>query len=97
VSGSINIQVATQQPSMTVNIAPWYPKGRDYVFYCNATGYSVGWYNIDFGDGQKSGFTQSNSFFHRYLNPGPYTVSCSGTEGNTGAFTKTGMLQINVS
>jgi hypothetical protein len=86
----INVSVNTTQENVSVNvtntssiltqeaslrIAPWYPKGSHYVFFCNAsvmpTNYS--WY---FGDGEKLLQIKNSNVYHIYKQPGSYVVRC---------------------
>jgi PKD repeat protein len=85
--------VCQTSASMDVAIAPWYPKENNYVFNCNADGYTPDSYTIDFGDGQKIVNTQSKSFYHTYTSNGQYTVSCTGKDATQ---SKTGNIQVSV-
>jgi hypothetical protein len=91
-SGGTN-NTGNNTASMTVSVADWYPKGNDYVFNCNAAGFTPTSYSITFGDGQKIVNTAQSSFYHTYVSSGQYTVTCSGTSGAT---TASGTLSVTV-
>lgn len=60
--------------SVTLGIAPWYPKGRDYIFECHAEGAST--YDWYFGDGTEQLGTTRDDVYHSYQAAGTYEVSC---------------------
>jgi hypothetical protein len=78
------------QGNVQVSVAPYYPQGRNYVFYCKpdftATSYS--WY---FGDNSVQLNSASDNVYHSYANPGTYTVSCKAMSS-----TKSGLGQLSV-
>ena len=86
INGTIEVQPPVVPPSLQNNtnstlslnlsIKKWYPKGRDYVFVCNANGYAPTFYDWFFGDGQKMFNSANIDLFHRYTAPGNLTVLC---------------------
>ena len=74
-------QVPSQDPgkmkekSVTVSIAPWYPQGNDYIFYCRANWFKATSYDWFFGDGQKLLNMRENNVYHSFED-GAYTVTC---------------------
>ena len=66
----------------SLEIAPWYPQGRDYIFICNAIGFVPTAYDFTFGDGQNLFDYAANNVYHTYLTDGIYDVTCTakGTE-----------------
>ncbi len=68
--------------SAELQIAPYFPQGpdgRDYVFNCNAFGFTPTSYDWDFGDGQKLYDMPVNDVFHRFDQSGSYTVNCAAS------------------
>jgi hypothetical protein len=78
--------------SVTVSIAPWYPKGRDYVFKCAANGFTATTYDWNFGNGNQQLGRTTNDVYYIYPAAGSYTVTCTAK----GSITKTGNLAISV-
>lgn len=62
-------------------VKQWYPKGGNYVFVCEAQGFTPTAYDWDFGDGQKLYDVTNRDVFHRYDNGGQYVVSCTASDG----------------
>jgi hypothetical protein len=60
----------------SVDIAPWYPKGNEYIFICNSD-FEATHYNWYFGDGEKLIHVEEQSVFHRYADDGEFRVSCT--------------------
>ena len=93
----LRVSVGTEQTvapidnqSATLEIAPYFPQGPnglDYVFDCNAQGFTPTSYDWNFGDGQKLYDMPVNNVFHRFDQGGPYTVNCaaSNSEYRVGA------------
>ena len=76
----------TSQISVSLSIAPWYPKGNDYVLSCNAQGFTATSYDWIFGDGQQLYNYNQNNIYHIYNN-GSYDASCiakGSTQQGTG-------------
>jgi hypothetical protein len=81
----------TPNASVSVQIAPWFPQGRSYVFKCMADGYSPSSYNWEFGDSHKQ-TTTSNDVYHTFADAGTYEVRCTAI----GTLSRTGILQVAV-
>jgi hypothetical protein len=69
---------ATPAQSVTVSVAQWYPKGRQYLFNCNAQGFTPTKYGWDFGDGTIYPQANQNQYY-TYSNAGSYTVKCTAS------------------
>jgi len=80
--------------SATLTIASGFPQGNNYVFDCNANGFTATSYNWYFGDGQIQVASSSNNVYHTYTSTGQYAVSCRPTDGTNSAV---GTLTVNVS
>jgi hypothetical protein len=81
-----NVCAPTSTTGVKVRVADWYPKGRDYVFICDASGAtSYSWY---FGDGNKQLNSASKDVYYRYSVPGTYTVMCEAA-GSSGTLAVT--------
>jgi hypothetical protein len=63
-----------------LNVAQWYPQGRDYVFVCEASGFATPSYDWFFGDGSKQLGTGNKDVFHRYAAAGNYNVLCTAKD-----------------
>jgi len=88
-----NTNTTNNTPSLIVQIAPWFPQGRSYVFICNATGWTpanIEWY---FGDGGKQTNTNRADIYYTYANPGTYTVECDASQAG---INKNATLQVTV-
>lgn len=83
----------TQSGSADLHIMKWYPKGPDYVFVCNITGFEPTSYTWFYGDGHKLLNIKNQNTYHVYEALGHYTVSCSGTDGTN---TASDTLEIDV-
>ena len=68
-------------PGASLSIADWYPKGGNYVFVCEAEGFTPTGYDWDFGDGQKLYDVANSNVFHHYSHNGYYDVSCTPADG----------------
>ena len=68
--------------SVSLNIAPWYPKGKDYIFVCNATGYAPDFYDWFFGDGEKQLNSANKDVYYTYKSAGNYNVACTAKNPN---------------
>lgn len=86
-----NQTILTNQ-SVTLSIAPWFPKGNNYIFRCIATGFTPTSYDWIFGDGQKTLNHNQNNVYHTYAN-GTYNVICIARNPQT---SKSGNFTINV-
>lgn len=84
---------ATSGISADLHIMKWYPKGPDYVFVCNITGFEPTSYTWFYGDGHKLLNIHNQNTYHVYEATGHYTVSCSGTDGTN---TASDTLEIDV-
>jgi hypothetical protein len=80
--------------TVTVQIAPWYPKGRDYIFQCNTNGFTPTTYDWLFGDGNKQLNSNNKDVYYVYATAGNYVVSCTARNAQTNA---TGTLAVQVS
>jgi hypothetical protein len=80
--------------SATITIASGFPQGNNYVFYCEANGFTATSYNWYFGDGQIQVAASSDNVYHTYTSSGSYTVSCRPTDGTISAVDT---LTVNVS
>jgi PKD repeat protein len=72
--------------SVSLDIAPYFPQGEygeNYVFECNAEGFTATSYDWDFGDGQKLYDQQTNDVWHTFLVTGQYQVDCTASDGIT--------------
>jgi len=67
--------------SASLTIASGFPQGHNYVFNCNAKGFTATSYNWYFGDGQIQVATPSNNVYHTYVSTGQYTVACRSADG----------------
>ncbi len=92
-NGQIDENNVCTVQSASLTVKQWYPKGRDYVFVCTATGFTPTSYVWRFGDGSQQR-TSGNDVYHTYVNAGAYSVSCDAVSA---AVTKTGLLSITVS
>jgi hypothetical protein len=68
--------------SIDLSIAPWYPKGRDYIFKCEATGFTPTSYLFVFGDGNQN-TRPNNDVYYTYPTAGTYTVTCTAKNSET--------------
>ena len=68
--------------NVTLNVKAYFPQGGDYVFECNAQGFTPTQYFWYFGDGQIMPNYAANNVFHSY-EPGTDNVSCIATDGVT--------------
>jgi hypothetical protein len=64
----------------TLSVAPWYPKGYDYVFNCQDSGAQT--YNWYFGDGTQLPNIKSSSVFHTFPRGGDFIVKCEAKGTN---------------
>lgn len=71
----------TTAGSADLHIMKWYPKGPDYVFVCNITGFEPTSYTWFYGDGHKLLNIRNQNTYHVYESLGNFTVMCSGTDG----------------
>jgi hypothetical protein len=67
--------------SAFLRIAPWYPKGTHYVFFCVTPSWRPVNYSWRFGDGEKLLFIRNDNVYHIFKRPGNYTVNCTATDG----------------
>jgi len=79
--------------AVRLSIAPWFPQGKNYVFKCNAAGFTPTSYDWDFGDGQRQFDTTRSNIYHKYDTAGSRTVTCIGKNGQT---TKSDTLTVKV-
>lgn len=63
----------------------WYPKGPDFVFICNTTGFTPSEYDWYYGDGHKLLGISNQNTYHVYEALGNYTVTCTARDGNISA------------
>jgi plastocyanin len=66
----------------TLEVAPWYPQGNDYVFICNASGSNATRFDWYYGDGSGLPNTSLDNTFHRYDQNGTYNVICAPSGGD---------------
>jgi|GEM_PF-3807030 len=81
-----------QNVGATLSVAPSYPQGNNYVFNCDANGFTPTLYDYTFGDGQSWSNVTFNNTFHTYQN-GTYDVTCTAKNSQVSA---TGTLGITV-
>ncbi|MBI2658263.1 CHRD domain-containing protein [Candidatus Woesearchaeota archaeon] len=75
--------VTTQvNAGVDLHIMKWYPKGPDYVFTCNATGFTPTSYSWFYGDGHKLLNIVNRHTYHVYETLGNKTVSCTAFGDN---------------
>jgi hypothetical protein len=72
-----------QGASVDLEIAPWFPQGRNYVFVCAASGFAPTSYSWSFGDGQAQPNGGNDDVWHTFANAGTYTVACTASDGTT--------------
>lgn len=68
--------------SAVLEIAPYFPQGPDgldYVFICEAMGFTPTSYDWDFGDGEKLYDMPVDNVFHRFGESGLYRVNCAAS------------------
>lgn len=70
----------TRNVSANISIAPFYPKGNDFVFVCEGNNFDPIAFTWDFGDGSKQVLSTNQDVFHRYSEPGTYNVSCEAAD-----------------
>jgi len=81
------------EESLKLKIAQWYPQENNYVFICEATGFTPTSYDWVFGDGHKLLGMSFDNVYHTYEQPGSYTPQCTAyAEG----IEKTATLEITV-
>jgi hypothetical protein len=80
-TSNIAVMPVTFVQNITLRIAPWYPKGRDYVFFCDQTGFTATSFSWIFGDGEKLLGIHNGNVYHRYKLAGDYTLVCKATNG----------------
>ncbi len=61
---------------VNLSIAPWYPKGRSYVFRCDATGFVPSKYDYYFGNGEKQVGRIDSDVYYTYSLAGEYSPLC---------------------
>lgn len=71
-----------QNVSVDLHIMKWYPKGPDFVFVCNATGFTPTSYSWFYGDGHKLLNIVNRNTYHVYESLGDFTVSCTAHGDN---------------
>lgn len=76
---------AAPQIMASLYVKAWYPKGPDYVFVCNVTGFTPTAYSWWYGDGHKLINITNGDTYHVYESLGNHTVACIGTDGNNSA------------
>src|SRR3989344_3061184 len=76
---------ANVTPSVNMYIMKWFPKGPDYVFACNASGFEPARFTWFYGDGHKLLNILNQNTYHVYQSTGTFTVSCTATDGNLSA------------
>ncbi|HLC60616.1 MAG TPA: SdrD B-like domain-containing protein [Candidatus Nanoarchaeia archaeon] len=89
-------QNQTQSKNVTsanLYVKQYYPKGRDYVIVCNATGFVPTSYDWFFSDGDKQLNSANKDVFHRFKAAGAYTVQCFA---KTASISRNATLAINV-
>lgn len=69
------------EPSVEIAVKEWYPQGNDYVFECNADGFTPSSYSWYFGDGHQLEGTTHQDIYHTYANNGSYIVRCVASNG----------------
>jgi hypothetical protein len=74
-TNTTNSTVVPDTASVAIRIAPWYPKGTHYVFFCDAQGFTPTNYSWYFGDGQKLLQIKNSNVYHIYT-PGTYDLQC---------------------
>jgi len=82
----------TNLTSTTLHVAPWYPQGGNYVFICDASGFTPTSYDWDFGDGQNLWDYNQDNTYHSYAN-GTYNLTCIAKNNE---ISSAGTLTINV-
>lgn len=80
-SGCPPITAASENIAANLYVKEWYPKGPDYVFVCNATGFTPTNYTWFYGDGHKLLNIHNQNTYHVYDALGDYRVMCSATDG----------------
>lgn len=78
-SASCQIEV---NASVTLDIAPWYPQGMNYIFQCNAEGFSPSSFDWDFGDGDQQFGSENKDVWHTFTTSGNFTVTCTASDGS---------------
>jgi hypothetical protein len=91
--GNVCAPPPSNTTSASVSIAPWYPKGRDYVFVCNTNGFTPTRYDWSFGDGNAQ-YNSNRDVYYSYGAAGTYAVSCTAS---TSSISKQGTLSVTVS
>ncbi len=81
ITGTLDLNVITYDPELTINLAPWYPKGGHHVFTCDAQNWDPTSYDWEFGDGEKLYDRLVNDQYHVYEANGNYTLICAAKEG----------------
>jgi PKD repeat protein len=81
-----------REVSVEVRIKEGFPQETDYVFICENDFEAVS-YTWNFGDGQQQVMSTNQEVYHRYNNPGTYTVTCTAASGEN---TQTGSTTITV-
>ena len=71
--------------SVDLRILQWYPKGPDYVFVCDANGFTPTNYTWYYGDGHKLLNIKNQNTYHVYTALGTYNVQCIATDGTNTA------------
>ena len=70
---------------VTLSVAPYYPQGANneqYVFVCNASGFTPTSYDWMFGDGQQLFGMTTNNVYHSYGANGTYAVVCDANNAS---------------
>jgi len=79
-TGTLDLEVMSYDPELSISIAPWYPKGGHYVFTCDATYWTPESYDWEFGDGELLYDRLVNDQYHVYEANGNYTLICAAKE-----------------
>lgn len=89
----LNVNETEGAGNADLHIMNWYPKGPDYVFVCNVSGFTPTSYNWFYGDGHKLINITNQNTYHVYEELGSHTVMCTGTDGVNAA---SDTMEINV-
>jgi PKD repeat protein len=77
---------------VSVSVAQWYPKGRDYIFVCDVQGFIPTVFDWQFGNGEKQ-LNANKDVYYTYPSAGSYDVTCTAKSATN---SKSGILHVDV-